>query len=191
MRWRTGRHREALWKSLVLPAGGVALCWLLLMTLWLPLLDYARSPRAVGRAHRARMCRAGACIAAPGCAPAAVAALEYFGALARRRARRRRRRRPAQCLLRHAAARPHAAGAPAPAGSRWPTRAAARPTATRARRWSTARCGRRRGCSAAAGSARPDARRTRAPAARGGSVEPLPGSLLDRRSRRRGAAPRA
>ncbi len=45
VRWRTGRHREALWKSLVLPAGGVALCWLLLMTLWLPLLDYARSPR--------------------------------------------------------------------------------------------------------------------------------------------------
>ncbi len=45
VRWRTGRHRHALWKSLVLPAGGVALCWLLLMTLWLPLLDYARSYR--------------------------------------------------------------------------------------------------------------------------------------------------
>ena len=29
VRWRTGRHREALWKSLVLPAGGVALCWLI------------------------------------------------------------------------------------------------------------------------------------------------------------------
>ena len=45
LRWRTGRHREALWKSLVLPAGGVALCWLLLMTLGLPILDYARSNR--------------------------------------------------------------------------------------------------------------------------------------------------
>ncbi|RZS58081.1 hypothetical protein [Sphaerotilus mobilis] len=45
VRWRTGRHRHALWKSLVLPAGGVALCWMLLMTLWLPLLDYARSYR--------------------------------------------------------------------------------------------------------------------------------------------------
>ena len=43
VRWRTGRHRHALWKSLVLPAGGVAVCWLLLMTLWLPLLDHARS----------------------------------------------------------------------------------------------------------------------------------------------------
>ena len=40
--WRAGRHRAALWKSLVLPASGAALCWLLLMTLWLPLLDFAR-----------------------------------------------------------------------------------------------------------------------------------------------------
>lgn len=41
--WRTAKHRHALWKSLVLPAGGAALCWLLLLTLWLPLLDFARS----------------------------------------------------------------------------------------------------------------------------------------------------
>jgi len=43
VKWRAGRHRAAIWKSLVLPAGGAALCWLLLMTLWLPLLDFARS----------------------------------------------------------------------------------------------------------------------------------------------------
>ena len=78
VRWRTGRHREALWKSMVLPASGVALCWLLLMTLWLPLLDYARSPRPwVERI--AALVPADACIAAPGLAPAAVAALEYLG----------------------------------------------------------------------------------------------------------------
>jgi hypothetical protein len=41
--WRTAKHRQALWKSLVLPAGGAALCWLLLLTLWLPLLNFARS----------------------------------------------------------------------------------------------------------------------------------------------------
>jgi len=41
--WRVGRKRHALWVRLVLPAGGAALCWLLLMSLWLPLLDYARS----------------------------------------------------------------------------------------------------------------------------------------------------
>ena len=43
VKWRAGRHRSAIWKSLVLPAGGAALCWLLLTTLWMPLLDFARS----------------------------------------------------------------------------------------------------------------------------------------------------
>jgi 4-amino-4-deoxy-L-arabinose transferase-like glycosyltransferase len=43
VKWRVGRHRAAIWKSLVLPAGGVALCWLLFMTLWMPLLNYAQS----------------------------------------------------------------------------------------------------------------------------------------------------
>ena len=47
VRWRTGRHREALWKSLVLPAGGVTLCLVLLLTLGLPILDSARSNRAI------------------------------------------------------------------------------------------------------------------------------------------------
>jgi hypothetical protein len=42
-RWRIGRHRPALWKSLVLPAAGATLCWLLFMTLLLPAFDYARS----------------------------------------------------------------------------------------------------------------------------------------------------
>lgn len=78
LRWRTGRHREALWKSLVLPAGGVALTWLLLMTLWLPPLDYARSPRAWVERVAAQV-PPDACIAAPGQAPAAIAALEHFG----------------------------------------------------------------------------------------------------------------
>lgn len=41
--WRAGRHRPALWMSMVLPAGGAVLCWALLMSLWLPLLDHARS----------------------------------------------------------------------------------------------------------------------------------------------------
>jgi 4-amino-4-deoxy-L-arabinose transferase-like glycosyltransferase len=43
VKWRVGRHPAAIWKSLVLPAGGAVLCWVLVLTLWLPLLDYARS----------------------------------------------------------------------------------------------------------------------------------------------------
>lgn len=43
VKWRIGHHRTALWKSMVLPASGATLCWLLVMSLWLPLLDFARS----------------------------------------------------------------------------------------------------------------------------------------------------
>ncbi len=78
VRWRTGRSQYALWKSLVLPASGVALCWLLLMTLWLPLLDYARSARPLierGARHIGRV----DCVAAPDATPSMVAGLEVFG----------------------------------------------------------------------------------------------------------------
>ncbi len=78
LRWRTGRHREALWKSLVLPAGGVALCWLLAMTLLLPALDYMRSPRLL-MARIAAQLPAGSCLLAPGLSASNIAALESFG----------------------------------------------------------------------------------------------------------------
>jgi hypothetical protein len=81
VRWRTSRQREALWKSLVLPACGVALCWLLLMTLWLPALDHVRSPRVWVQRVVATLPpenTAPACVSAPGLTPAPVAALEHF-----------------------------------------------------------------------------------------------------------------
>ena len=78
VRWRTGRNRHPLWKSLVLPAGGVSVCFLLVMTLLLPPLDNARSYRAMMQ-RIARIVPAGACIAAPGMARPQVVALEYFG----------------------------------------------------------------------------------------------------------------
>jgi 4-amino-4-deoxy-L-arabinose transferase-like glycosyltransferase len=78
VRWRTGRHRSAIWKSLVLPAGGVALTWLLAMTLWLPLLDYARSNRP-WVARIAPHVPVGACVEALGYSRAAVASLEHYG----------------------------------------------------------------------------------------------------------------
>lgn len=78
VRWRTGRHREALWKSLVLPAGGVALCWILLMTLGLPILDDARSNRGIV-ARILLHVPPGSCVAAPDRIPSFVAALEYYG----------------------------------------------------------------------------------------------------------------
>jgi 4-amino-4-deoxy-L-arabinose transferase-like glycosyltransferase len=78
VRWRTGRHQQAIWKSLVIPAGGVALCWLLLMTLWLPLLDFARSYRQVVDRVDVHVADA-RCIAAKGFSHAATASFELMG----------------------------------------------------------------------------------------------------------------
>ena len=78
VRWRTGRSRHPLWKSLVLPASGVALCWLLVMTLMLPLLDYARSYR-VQIARIVRHVPMDSCVVTRGLPRAQLAALEYYG----------------------------------------------------------------------------------------------------------------
>ncbi len=78
VKWRTGRSRHPLWKSLVLPASGVALCWLLVMTLLLPPLDNARSYRSLIQRIAQRV-PSDACIAAPGMPRAQVVALEHLG----------------------------------------------------------------------------------------------------------------
>jgi 4-amino-4-deoxy-L-arabinose transferase-like glycosyltransferase len=78
VRWRTGRHQQAIWKSLVIPAGGVALCWLLLMSLWLPLLDFARSYRQVVERVDVHVGDA-QCIAARGFNTSAIASFELLG----------------------------------------------------------------------------------------------------------------
>ena len=49
VRWRIARHPSVLWRAVVLSSGGVILCWLLLMTLWLPWLNYGKSYAGVGR----------------------------------------------------------------------------------------------------------------------------------------------
>ena len=78
VKWRTGRNRHPLWKSLVLPASGVALCWLLVMTLLLPPLDIARGYSSQVQ-RIAKQMPVGACIAAPGMSRPQVVALEYLG----------------------------------------------------------------------------------------------------------------
>jgi hypothetical protein len=78
--WRVGKHRQALWKSLILPAAGSTLCWLLLMTLWLPLLDFGRSYGPISRGIAGLVDRQ-QCVLADGLTQAQIAALQYHGAL--------------------------------------------------------------------------------------------------------------
>lgn len=82
VKWRVGGHRAAIWKSLVLPAGGAALCWLLLMTLWLPLLDYARSYAPLVRRTMVIMKRQPRCVETYGLSRGQIAAFQFHGHLA-------------------------------------------------------------------------------------------------------------
>jgi hypothetical protein len=85
VKWRAGAQRAPIWKSLVLPAGGATLSWLLLMTIWLPLLDYARSYAAMSLQVAALVNRS-ACVEIYGVDSAQAAAFRYHGQLQLRQA---------------------------------------------------------------------------------------------------------
>lgn len=78
--WRVGRHRTAMWKSMVLPAGGTALCWLLLMTLWLPILDFARSYAPLVQRVSETIGKQ-ACVQIYGLSPGQATAFAYHGGM--------------------------------------------------------------------------------------------------------------
>jgi 4-amino-4-deoxy-L-arabinose transferase-like glycosyltransferase len=80
VKWRVGRHRAAIWKSLVLPAGGAALSWLLLMTLWMPLLNYAQSYTALVTGITNKMNTPG-CAETLGLGQGQIAAFQFYGKL--------------------------------------------------------------------------------------------------------------
>ena len=78
--WRIGKHRPAIWMSMVLPAGGAALCWVLLMTLWLPLLDHARSYKPLMLHIQSTLSQSApsACVQTHDLTSAQAAALRYY-----------------------------------------------------------------------------------------------------------------
>ena len=78
VQWRIGRHPTVIWKSLVLPASGATLCWVLLMTLWLPILDRALSYRPWSTQLVALM-NYPSCVYADGLERNQLAGLSYHG----------------------------------------------------------------------------------------------------------------
>jgi hypothetical protein len=80
VKWRVGRHRAAIWKSLALPASGAALCWMLLMTLWMPLLNYTQSYNALV-AHMLERIQPVGCVETLGLGANKIAALQIYGKL--------------------------------------------------------------------------------------------------------------
>jgi 4-amino-4-deoxy-L-arabinose transferase-like glycosyltransferase len=78
VRWRIARHPSVLWRAVVLSSGGVILCWLLLMTLWLPWLNYGKSYAGVAHQIGAKLPSSGYCVDT-NVGPAQRASFAYFG----------------------------------------------------------------------------------------------------------------
>ncbi|MGV3743215.1 MAG: ArnT family glycosyltransferase [Burkholderiaceae bacterium] len=76
--WRISRQPSVLWRAVVLSSGGVILCWLLLMTLWLPWLDYGKSYAGVAHQMAKKLPSASYCVAS-NVGAAQRASFAYFG----------------------------------------------------------------------------------------------------------------
>jgi len=76
--WRVSRRPSVLWRAVVLSSGGVILCWLLLMTLWLPWINYGKSYAGVAR-QIADNLPAGRYCVDTNVGPAQRASFAYFG----------------------------------------------------------------------------------------------------------------
>ncbi len=84
--WRVQRHPRAIWRSLALSSGGATLVWLLMMTLWLPMIDTSKSYRSVAVQVRDKVAATGSnpsatCIDAPALGLSQRASLAYLGDL--------------------------------------------------------------------------------------------------------------
>lgn len=79
--WRLGRRPSVLWRAVVLSTGGLVLCWLLLMTLWLPWLNYAQSYASVASEMRKHLPAGYRCVDTYDLGSAQRASFAYLGEL--------------------------------------------------------------------------------------------------------------
>jgi 4-amino-4-deoxy-L-arabinose transferase-like glycosyltransferase len=78
--WRLSRQPSVLWRAVVLSSGGLIMLWVLLMTLFLPDLNYGKSYASVAQQIAARLPANADCIET-NVGPAQRASLAYFGHL--------------------------------------------------------------------------------------------------------------
>lgn len=76
--WRISRRPSVLWRAVVLSSGGIILCWLLLMTLWLPWGNYIKSYASVAQQINAALPTVNRCVAT-NVGPSQRASFAYFG----------------------------------------------------------------------------------------------------------------
>jgi 4-amino-4-deoxy-L-arabinose transferase-like glycosyltransferase len=78
--WRLSRQPSVLWRAVVLSSSGLILLWVLLMTLFLPDLNYSKSYAGVAQQIAARLPADADCIET-NLGPAQRASIAYFGRL--------------------------------------------------------------------------------------------------------------
>ncbi|SIT43483.1 putative inner membrane protein [Paraburkholderia piptadeniae] len=79
VQWRVARHPKVLWRSVVLSSAGTTLMWVLLMTLWLPVVNYSRTYKDVAEQISAHLPSDYNCIAPVRLGDAQIATFAYFG----------------------------------------------------------------------------------------------------------------
>ncbi|GAA4026212.1 glycosyltransferase [Actimicrobium antarcticum] len=76
--WRLSRRPSVLWRAVVLSTAGVILCWLLLMTLWLPWINYGKSYAGVAQQIALKLPGSTECVDS-NVGPTQRASFAYFG----------------------------------------------------------------------------------------------------------------
>ena len=79
--WRVSRRPRAMWRSVMLSAGGMVLAWCLLMTLWLPAGDHRKTYRDVAQQAGAAIGPSHRCVGTVGVDLAQRASFGYFGGM--------------------------------------------------------------------------------------------------------------
>jgi 4-amino-4-deoxy-L-arabinose transferase-like glycosyltransferase len=78
VRWRTSRAPKEIWRCLIISASGTTLMWVLLMTLWLPTINYAKTYRYVSDRLVKIIANTPGCIDTSNLGPAQLASFNYF-----------------------------------------------------------------------------------------------------------------
>ncbi|MDO8713407.1 MAG: hypothetical protein Q7K13_02880 [Polynucleobacter sp.] len=78
VRWRTSRAPKEIWRCLIISASGTTLMWVLLMTLWLPTINYAKTYRYVSDRLETIIANTPGCIDTSNLGSAQLASFSYF-----------------------------------------------------------------------------------------------------------------
>ncbi|MHA6821863.1 ArnT family glycosyltransferase [Ralstonia pseudosolanacearum] len=77
--WRTSRVPKAIWRAVVISAAGTTLLWVLMMTLWLPTINYAKTYREVAQSASLALPQTYTCVQPIRIGDAQLASFAYFG----------------------------------------------------------------------------------------------------------------